>query len=742
MALVKAIDSTEEKYIALHERIDPMFATLLEQVNLYNSSFDRKLIEASYDFGLWAHRHQVRRSGEPYFEHCMHVALILAELKMDSTTISAGLLHDVVEDTEYTLKDIEEKFGGNVALLVDGVTKISEVSGIHKLSYESRQAETFRKMLLSMAKDVRVIIIKFADRLHNMRTLQHVPPKNRIRVSIETRDVYGPLANRFGMAKVKSELEDLSFKYFDNKAYIDLKNRLNQKKEVREEYIDSVINPLAADLKDHNIQGIIKGRPKHLYSIYRKMNVRNKPFEEIYDLFAIRIIVEKVEECYYVLGIVHNRYTPVYERFKDYIAMPKINGYQSLHTTVVDTQGHMVEIQIRTMEMHRVAEMGIAAHWLYKEGVPDKKKDDMERQLSWVRQLLDQYKGKDMVDAQDFLESLKINLYQDETFVFTPKGDVIRLPLKATPVDFAFAVHTNIGMHCIGAKVNGRIVPLRYQLNSGEMVEIITSANQHPNQDWFTFVKTSKARHHIRKYLREVQFDHSVSLGEEIIHKYFARYKIKQIDEKLSEAAAKLNFEDVKNLKAAVGRGEISIEKIFSAISEEQTREPKATVLERILTRNRGNSAIRVQGMDNIMVNIGKCCEPVPGDEIIGYITRGKGVTIHRTSCPNMLSLIENRDQTIPVNWTVEAEEEFAVQLSLLGEDRRNLVRDITTAIAVQNTNIINLEIKAKEKLAIGKIIVEVKNLPHLTRLINAMNKIKGVISVERVEPAARKRDS
>ena len=734
------IDTTDATFQEHRKLFDPLFLELVKRVKQYNPNCNEPLLEKAYVFGVWAHRNQTRRSGEPYFKHCLEVALLLADIHMDTVTIAAGMLHDVVEDTVYTLDDIREEFGEHIAMLVDGVTKISVVSGRKSLSYESRQAETFRKMLLSMAKDVRVIIIKFADRLHNMRTLQHVPAKNRIRIAIETRDVYAPLAHRFGIHRLKSELEDLAFKYFDNKAYQELKNRLNQKKEEREAYIRKIIQPILSELEAHNIKAEVQGRPKHLYSIYKKMKLRNKPFEEIYDLFAIRVIVEKVEECYFVLGIVHNLYTPVYERFKDYIAMPKINGYQSLHTTIVDKEGHMVEIQIRTQEMHNIAEMGIAAHWRYKEGVPDKNADQMEEQLGWVRQLLDQYKGNDTIDAQDFLESLKINLYQDEVFVFTPHGDVIRLPAESTPVDFAFAVHTNIGMHCIGAKVNGRIVPLKYHLNSGDMVEIITSANQHPSQDWLTFVKTSKARHHIRKFLREVQFEHSLKLGEEIVNRYGKRFKIRLNDTILQEAANKLNFDDVRNLLAAVGRGEISIEKILSTISVEQPREERESLLHRILKRQRNNTAIQVQGMDNIMVHIGKCCQPVPGDDIIGYITRGRGVTIHRTTCPNVQSLVERNDRTIPVNWTVETEEHFKVQLSLLGEDRKNLIRDIAQAIANNNTNILNLEFKAKDKLAIGSIIVEVRNLPHLTRIINAVHKVKGIISVERVEAAATKK--
>jgi len=741
MHVLDTIDTNEAVYQKLREQFDPQFAELIAKVKEYNSVFDEELLYKAYTFGLWAHRNQQRQSGEPYYQHCLNVAKILAEMmRMDTTTIAAGLLHDVVEDTPYTFNEIEEEFGSQIRLLVDGVTKITEISGRKGLSRESRQAETFRKMLLSMAKDVRVIIIKLADRLHNMETLGAMPEHKRSRISRETRDVYAPLANRFGMQRVKSELEDLSFKYLDNKSFTDLKRRLNQKREEREAYIRKIIKPINAELAAHNINATVYGRAKHMYSIYKKIKARNKPFEEIYDLLAIRVIVDRVEECYYVLGLVHNLYTPVYERFKDYIAMPKINGYQSLHTTVADWEGRMIEIQIRTQEMHRIAEMGIAAHWLYKEGQPDRKKDDMEKQLNWVRQLLDQYEEKEMVDAEDFIESLKIDLYQDEVFVFTPRGDVIRLPYGSTPVDFAFQIHSNVGMHCIGANVNGKIVPLKYKLNSGEMVEIITSANQRPNQDWLTFVKTSKARHHVRRFLREVQFDHSIKLGEEIIMKYFRRFKIKYHDEKLQEAAEKLNYEDVQNLKAAVGRGEVTIEKVISAFSDPQPEPRRESLLQKILRRNRNHSAIRVQGMDNIMVHIGKCCEPVPGDDILGYITQGKGVTIHRRNCPNMLNLVNSKDRTISVAWTVEIEEEFRVQLSILGEDRKFMIRDITQTLAKKNINIMNLEIHAKDKLAIGKIIVEVKNLPHLTRVINAVSSVKGVFSVERIDPASQKR--
>jgi guanosine-3',5'-bis(diphosphate) 3'-pyrophosphohydrolase len=735
-----AIDSNEKNYSTLRERFDPVFTELCAKIKAYSPRYQESLLKKAYEFGIWAHRNQHRFSGEPYFEHCLNVAHILSNIQLDSKTIAAALLHDVVEDTGFTLKDIEEEFGNQISLLVDGVTKISEISGRKSLSYELRQAETFRKMLLSMAKDVRVIIIKFADRLHNMRTLDHVPAKSRLRISMETRDVYAPLAHRFGMAQIKSELEDLAFKYIDKKAYHELTNQLKQRQEGREAYIKKIIRPIKKELKIHNIKAEVQGRPKHLYSLYRKMKTRQKPLEEIYDLFAIRIIVDKVEECYYLLGIVHHLFTPVYERFKDYIAMPKFNNYQSLHTTVVDKLGHMVEIQIRTWEMHHVAEMGIAAHWRYKEGLTDERKENVEEQLGWIKQLLEQYSDSIEPDAHDFIESLKINLYQDEVFVFTPKGDVNRLPLGSTPIDFAFAVHTNIGMHCIGAKIDGKIVPLKYQLRSGDLVEIITSSNQHPHQDWLTFVKTSKARHHIRKYLREVQFEQSIRLGEEILSKYLKKFKIKEADEKISEVAKKFQYDSSENLKAAVGRGDISIEKILTALSDGRPKEEKKSFLNKVLKLSKHPSAVRVEDIDDMMVHIGRCCQPVPGDDILGYITRGKGVTIHRVNCPNMQSLVEKRDKTIRVSWAVEAEKEFNVQLAVLAEDRKNLLRDISMVISSTNTNIRHVDLKVKDKLAKCKLIIEVKNLSHLTRIIKGITKIKNVLNVERVESTTRRR--
>lgn len=735
------VDEKDPVYIKQVEKFNGSFDTILNNVCRYHANCNRELLIKAYKFGVWAHREQLRYSGEPYFEHCLEVAKILSDMKMDSITIAAGLLHDVVEDTGFTLREIEDSFNTDIAILVDGVTKISEISGRKSEDLEKRQAETFRKMLLSMAKDIRVIIIKFADRLHNMRTLQYVvAKKKRERIASETRDVYAPLAHRFGMAQLKSELEDLSFKFLNGTAYSELAEGLNEKKEEREAYIQKIIIPIKEELKSHKIKAEVQGRPKHLFSIYRKMQTRNKPLSEIYDLFAIRIIVEEISQCYYVLGIVHNLFIPVYERFKDYIAMPKFNGYQSLHTTVVDGMGRMLEIQIRTLEMHRIAEMGIAAHWRYKEGLGKVDKEDINDRLIWVRQFLEQYDDDEKVDAREFLDSLKINLYPNEVFVFTPKGDVIKLPQDSTTVDFAFAVHTNIGMHCIGAKINTKIVPLKTKLHSGDQIEIITSQNQTPNQDWLIFVKTSKARHHIRKHLRNIQFEHSVKLGEEIISKYSKKYHLKNVDEKLEEITTELKYDSSELIKAAVGRGELSIERILNLILDEKIKEPKESIFDKILRRGKGKkgSGIQVDGEDHMVVHIGKCCQPVPGDEIIGYITKGKGVTIHRINCHNVQQLVNAEERIVPVNWKVEVEENFKVQLALLGEDRKNLLRDITQAIASQNSNILHINIDSKDRLATGKLIVEVQNLPHLTRIIHSMNKIKGMINVERMDGAIR----
>lgn len=722
---------SEEKTLKkLHTYYDARFDNLLERIMTYSKSRDMSVLRNAYEFSLKAHLSQRRYSGEPYFDHVFNVAEILAELKMDSITIAAGFLHDSVEDTGVPLDELVQKFGEDVALLVDGVTKISEL----KLeSREQRQAETFRKMLLSMAQDVRVIIIKFADRLHNMRTLEHVPVKKRERIAIETRDVYIPLAHRFGIAKIKWELEDLVLKHLDEDSYNDINRKINQRREERESYISSVTQPIVDDLQKSGIKASVSGRPKHFYSIYNKMQKRNKPFEEIYDLLAIRIIVDKIEECYYTLGIVHNLYMPVYDRFKDYIAMPKINGYQSLHTTVVGPEGKMVEIQIRTYEMHRTAEIGIAAHWLYKEGKTDD--DEFERHMGWIRGLVDQHMPEE--DPHDFMENLKIDLFQDEVFVFSPKGDVYKLPRESSTIDFAFAIHSDVGMHCIGAKVNGRIVPLKTKLKSGDQVEIITSSSQEPHQDWLAYVKTSRAHQRIRKYLRENQQVQTIKFGEEILTKYLKKYKMDMKSEEFLAVMPKLGFQNVESLLLVLGKGEYTTDnitrKIFPDTEPEVKRDP---FFVKYIKRARSETGITVHGMNNIMISFGKCCQPVPGDKIIGYITRGKGITVHRIDCKNMLNIPDDHEKRIDVKWEIEPDQNFQVHLTILSEDRRELLRDVSSAISKSNTNIILVEFKLEDTLVKGNLMVEVKDLHHLTRVIQSIRKVHGVISVERVERA------
>jgi GTP pyrophosphokinase len=706
-------------------------AEIVRKVKRYSPSANTALLIAAWDFCIEAHKDQLRKSGEPYFVHCLQVAKILTDLKMDSTTIMGGLLHDVVEDTGITIEEVEEKFGREVALLVNGVTKISE---LRFDSLEQRQAENFRKMILSMVKDIRVILIKFADRLHNMRTIEYLPRKKQERIAIETRDVYAPLAHRLGIAKIKWELEDLALKTLEPDSYWELVRKIADKREERERYIRRVVAPIRRELRSANIKARITGRPKHFYSIFGKMRSRQVPFEQIYDLLAIRIIVQKVEECYFVLGIIHNLYTPVHERFKDYIATPKSNFYQSLHTTVVGPDGKMIEIQIRTEDMHRTAEEGIAAHWLYKEG--KSKQDELDQRLAWLKQMLEWQ--QETKDPSEFMENLRIDLFQDEVFVFTPKGDLLKLPVDATCVDFAFAVHTDVGTHCIGAKVNGKMVPLNYKLKSGDSVEIITSPNQKPNPDWIKFVKTSKARSKIKRWLKESLHEQSLSLGEEIVAKQFKRYNIKKDSVDLDELAQSLNFQNSQQLLVSIGRGETSIHALINKIAPEKSVEVKdASLIKKFLNVARGKArGVRVQGIDNLMIAFGGCCQPVPGDSIMGFITRGRGIVIHRSDCKNITSLMEHPERRIEVEWDVDPDKRFMVRLQLLGEDRKHFLRDVSESISQTETNIVSIEMRAEDTIVHSNIILEVRNLQHLTKVINKISKVKGVLSVERLNGA------
>ncbi len=711
----------------MHQRFDKKFLKIKNEVKTYTSDLDEEKLQKAYEFGLKAHLRQQRYSGEPYFEHCLNVAAILAELRMDNTTIISGLLHDIVEDTEYSLSDIAEEFGEDVGLLVNGVTKLSELKFQSK---ETRQAETFRKMLLSMAQDVRVIIIKFADRLHNMRTLDHVPEKKRPRIALETRDVYAPLAHRFGIAKIKWELEDLCLKHLEPGEYISLVDKIKDSRVARERYIKRVSDPIYTEMEKNSIKPTISGRPKSFASIYTKMVSRNRPFEEIYDLLAIRIIVDKIEECYYSLGIIHNLFNPVYDRFKDYIAMPKINGYQSLHTTVVGPEGKMVEIQIRTKNMHILAEDGIAAHWKYKMG-SDYEDNSIEHSLNWVKELLDR---KTSEDAGDFMEDLKIDLFQDEVFLFSPRGDLFKLPAESSAIDFAYAVHTNVGNHCIGAKINGKMVPLRTRLKSGDQVEIITSQNQLPTRDWLSFVKTSKARHWIKKYLKEEQFAQTLEIGKEILTKFLKKHKLTDKTKEFVDIIPKLGFTNLESLFIAIGRGEFVVENLVKKLfpTKDASIEDKQNLFSKYIKKSRNISGIKIQGMHNMLISFANCCHPVPGDKISGYLTKGRGVTIHRVDCKNMIHLLEDTQRIIDADWDIEKDQEFLVHLLIIGEDRRDFLKDVTMCVSKQNVNIVMANFHTEDMYVKGYINVQVKDLQHLTRIINNLLKLQGVISVER----------
>ncbi|MCK4574079.1 MAG: bifunctional (p)ppGpp synthetase/guanosine-3',5'-bis(diphosphate) 3'-pyrophosphohydrolase [candidate division Zixibacteria bacterium] len=701
-------------------------AEFIIRIEAFNANVNIPLIRKAYEFADRAHKGQKRQSEEPYVEHCLEVAFILAEQHMDSTTIAASLVHDVLEDTDVTLEEMRREFGDEIADLVDGVTKIS---AMYYSSREEQQVEYFRKMLLSMATDIRVILIKLADRLHNMRTLDPLPIDKQKRIALETRDVYCPLAHRFGINKVKVELEDLSLKYLHPETYFDLAKQIKDRREEREEYIQDVVAPIKDSLAADNIKSDVYGRAKHLDSIYRKIKIRKVPFEEIYDLFAIRVIVNTERDCYHALGILHSMWKPVPVRFHDYIANPKPNGYRSLHTTVFGPNNRMVEIQIRTYQMHHVAENGIAAHWLYKEGRQEMSKSD--RQMVWLRDVLEWQ--KDMTNPADFLEYLKIDLFSEDIFVFTPNRKLIHLPRGATPLDFAFQIHSEIGIHCAGAKINGRLQPLSTQLQSGDQVEIITNPNRTPSHDWLKLVSTSSARAKIRKWLKQAGFEQFTALGRQLVERKLREKHLKMpTDDVLQGFAEQLDKKSVVDLLASIGNGSMTSRKLIELI---QPVEEVQTVgfVNKVIDRLRGSKGIRIHGMDNMMFRFAGCCQPVPGEEIFGFITRGRGVTIHRADCPSALHLYNlNPERMIEVSWDTAKGQSFIVQLRLVVEDRKNMLRDITEAIADVDTNVRAAEMHAQDTTAIGNFVVEVTNLSHLNRIVDKVRRVKGVLSVLR----------
>ena len=715
--------------IALHEMI-PGFGP---SADISYDRLDHELLVRAYKFSDVAHAGQVRHSGEPYVSHCIEVARILADLQLDTTTVVSGLLHDIVEDTDITIEDVAREFGSEIAQIVDGLTKIANLP---LSSREERQVENYRKLLLSIAKDARVILIKLADRLHNMRTLDYLEPEKQRRVAQETRDLYAPLAHRFGMAKVRWELEDLAFKHLEPDAYKTLAKLVAAKRGEREQLIAQMREPLEKRLTDAGIADVdVTGRPKHLWSIYKKMQARDRPYEDIYDLLAIRVIVPNVLECYHALGVIHDGWTPVQERIKDYIAQPKSNGYQSLHTTVFGPGRQLFEIQIRTRDMHRTADFGIAAHWLYKES--SRSADDLDRQLAWFRQVLEL-----QLDAEtpgEFLEFLKLDLYQDEIFVFTPTGDVIQLPKGATPLDFAFSVHTQVGAHCAGAKVNGRIAPLSRELKNSETIEILTNPNAKPSRDWLSHVRTGRARHKIRQMLRLEERSSAMRLGREIIERELRRRRLPKIDDHGLQPIAKLlKLKDATHLIASVGAGDVHVLQLLKALHPDlETAEPaeRQSTLERIVDRVRGTGkGIRIQGADGLLVRYSQCCQPVPGDQVVGYVTRGRGVSIHRGDCPNLLLLAHEPERRLDIDWREMAGERFIVRLAMEGTDRRGLYADVAAAVSATGTDIKSLELKTTDGRVTGSAMVEVENLAHLERIMKAARRVKGIAAVSRRE--------
>ena len=714
-----------------------MLDELLEACRKHLPSVNEELIAKSFEFSLEAHKNDLRASGEPYFTHPFEVALIVAkEIPLDDISVISTLLHDVVEDTEFNLDVLSKEFGKEVAEIVDGVTKIS---GIFK-GQEITQAENYRKLLLSMVKDVRVILVKFADRLHNMRTLEYVNPSKQRRIAQETLEIYAPFANRFGLGRVKWELEDLSFKYLNKEAYEEIARKIKSKRRERESYIKKFIEPIIEKLNEYNLKYEINGRPKHLYSIYRKMVHRNKPFEEIYDLFAIRIILEteNSNECYTTLGIVNQIYLPVPDRFKDYISIPKTNNYQSIHTTVIGLDGRTVEVQIRTRKMHEVAEKGVAAHWRYKENKTTTDKD-LENWVNWIRDIFENASRDEA--RKDLLESFRLNLYQDEIYVFTPKGDLRRLPVDSTPVDFAFDIHSKVGYHCIGAKVNGKIVPLDTILHSGDQVEIITSKNQHPNKNWAKFVSTHKAKTSIRKWINKEEED-TIKAGKDIWEKKIKKMKLSFTPGDIAKLTTNLKYDGPKQFFRQIGLGKVNLDEVLTATREKEKKEEKAAVLEfdnfANIARN-DVGGVLVEGKDtNIMYSYAKCCNPIPGDPVIGFITVGEGIKIHRKTCPNLLKISEkDESKLIPVQWPESESSLFVAGLSVMGEDTPGILTDISHAIvSYQNTNIKSININAQDSTFEGSVTLYVHNIEHLSRIIERIKKLKGVYSVERFESA------
>ncbi|HEX2834547.1 MAG TPA: bifunctional (p)ppGpp synthetase/guanosine-3',5'-bis(diphosphate) 3'-pyrophosphohydrolase [Thermoanaerobaculia bacterium] len=715
------------------------FEDILDKVEHYKPDFDEELLQKAYIFSAREHRGQVRSSGEPYLIHPLNVAYILADMRLDETSIAVGLLHDVIEDTLTTKETLQEMFGEQVAELVDGVTKISRYAYVSK---EEQQAETFRKMLLAMVSDLRVVLVKLADRLHNMRTLQYLAEEKRIAVAKETMEIYAPIANRLGMGAIKAELEDLSLRYLHAREYEELHKAVEEKMAISGDVVDRIREMLAKKLKENEIEGEVYGRVKSMYSIWSKMRRQDIDIGQLYDYLAFRIITPSVKDCYAALGIIHQIWRPVPGRIKDYIAMPKPNFYQSLHTTVVAEKGQPFEVQIRTREMDLIAEQGIAAHWKYKEGRVGAHPDD--KNFLWLRQLVEwQHEIK---DPRVFLNSLKIDLYPDEVYTFTPKGDVFAFPRGATPLDFAYRIHTDVGNHCVGARVNGKLVPLRTQLKNGDILEILTGPTQTPSREWLNMVVTSRAKHKIRHWLNTEQKHRSIELGRKLIEREAKRYKVQWrklvAENALDGVLADHGLPRLDDLYADVGYGKVSARSIVERFVTDEQKEKGSAPIEqpgvlqqavrRIFPFSSSGATIKVKGYDDLLTYLAKCCNPLPGEPIVGYVTRGKGVAVHSANCPNVRNLMFNPDREIAVEWADQRQAQFQVELELVMDDRQGVLARVVSTISNMKTNIRQMDTRTGDGKATTELILEIADLKHLERVTRSLSQVEGVLRVDR----------
>lgn len=725
------------------ERIqDAEFRHLIDTIHSYLPQADCEDVTKAYHTAEEAHKEQHRVSGEPYILHPLAVAQILADMKIDTTTITAALLHDVVEDTACTLEDLRNEFGREVAFLVDGVTKLSRLNYRTK---EDQQLNSMRKMFLAMAKDVRVVVIKLADRLHNMRTLRYMRSDKQKRIAQETLEIFAPLAHRLGIFNIKWELEDLSFRYLEPDKYYDLVDQMKQKRHVREEIVNESIDVLKKALDDAHIHCEINGRPKHFYSIYKKMKKDNRDLSQVYDLFAIRVIVDDVKDCYGVLGIVHSLWKPLPYRFKDYIAMPKPNNYQSLHTTVIGTRGQPVEIQIRTWEMHHIAEYGVAAHWRYKEGNQTANKDAFDEKMGWLRNLLE---WQDTSNPQEFVNALKLDAFSDEVFVFSPRGDAIDLPQGAIPIDFAYRIHTDVGHRCVGAKINGKIVPLDYRLKNGDIVEIITSKTGKPSLDWLNIVGSSESRSKIRNWFKKENREENIEKGLEALERECKRlnhdWKSLNVGGRLGRVAKQMNAGSEDDLAAAVGYGGFAVNTVLIKLLELQKKDlqkqeeqnSSLVMLEKLKPRKpvkHSGTGILVKGEPGLLVRLAKCCSPVPGDPIIGFITRGRGVSVHRADCPNVTHGQSDVDRLIDVEWDYEGDERFEVNMEIVAYDRTGIMAEIMAALAELKISILSINAKTSDtKNVVIHMGISIKDLAQFEFIATKIRRLKDVYAVER----------